>query len=242
MSQTVAQTVAQYVSQPETPLDAALTAFDRYLDYHAAKVNLRRSSPTYRPASRSLGTRQNNYVYVWSGNNQRYVQMPYPVPGEYFDQQALGCLRTAFEVYRAKDLVSDLVKHLEMQQLAIAPAAQIYSALALAYIQVWNDDREAGAATLVRRALVPQDLDLRLEGARLHLEMGQFDEALVIADGIAPIDQRTMQQREMLALDLAVRLGDHTRAREAAQRLFGLRLDAETQVALAGQMRPARNE
>ena len=46
-----------------------------------------------------------------------------------------------------------------------------------------------------------------------------------------------MQRREMLALDLAVRLGDQQRARDAAQRLFGLRLDAETQVALAGQMR-----
>src|SRR5207302_9750848 len=36
---------------------------------------------------------------------------------------------------------------------------------------------------------------------------------------------------------LAVRTGNVERARQAADRLFGLRLDAETQVTLAGQMR-----
>lgn len=49
------------------------------------------------------------------------------------------------------------------------------------------------------------------------------------------------EQAEMLdvfqALGLAVRAGDVERAREAAERLFGLRLDAETQVQLAAQMR-----
>src|SRR5581483_2978970 len=44
------------------------------------------------------------------------------------------------------------------------------------------------------------------------------------------------QRREMPALRLAVRTGNVERARQAADRLFGLRLDAETQVQLAGQM------
>jgi tetratricopeptide (TPR) repeat protein len=85
--------------------------------------------------------------------------------------------------------------------------------------------------------LAPRDASLRLDLANLFVEMRQLDEALAVVDSIAPLDQRVMQQRETLALDLAVRLGDHARARDAAQRLFGLRLDAETQVSLAGQMR-----
>ena len=54
---------------------------------------------------------------------------------------------------------------------------------------------------------------------------------------ITPLDQPTMQKKENAALRLAVRTGNIDRARQAADRLFGLRLDAETQVSLAGQMR-----
>jgi tetratricopeptide (TPR) repeat protein len=238
VSQSVSQALGQFIGQVDLSITDVQSVLARFLAYHAAKTNQRRSSPTYRPPTRSLTARQNNYVYVWAGNSQRYTQLPYPAPGEYFDQSALGVLRGVFEVFRGKDLASDLVKHLESHQGQMSPGEKLYAALALAYVQVWNEDREAGAATLAQAAaLAPQDLDLRLEGARLHLEMGQFDEALAIVDSVSALDQRTLQQREALALDLAVRLGDHQRARDAAQRLFGLRLDAETQVSLAGQMR-----
>jgi tetratricopeptide (TPR) repeat protein len=46
-----------------------------------------------------------------------------------------------------------------------------------------------------------------------------------------------MQERETSALRLAVRTGDVERARLAAERLFGLRLDSETQVQLVAEMR-----
>ncbi len=43
-------------------------------------------------------------------------------------------------------------------------------------------------------------------------------------------------RREELALRVAVRTGNIDRARQAAERLFGLRLDTDTQIALSGQM------
>src|SRR5262249_25801680 len=64
-----------------------------------------------------------------------------------------------------------------------------------------------------------------------------LDDALALADSVTPLDHTTMQRREQLALRLAVRTGQVARARQAAERLFGLRLDAETQVQLAAQMR-----
>src|SRR5256886_1015164 len=73
--------------------------------------------------------------------------------------------------------------------------------------------------------------------ARLHMQNQQLDEALTLVDAVTPLDQRVLEQRETLALDLAVRLGDQDRARHAAERLFGLRLTPETQVQLATQMR-----
>ncbi len=45
-----------------------------------------------------------------------------------------------------------------------------------------------------------------------------------------------MRRREEQALRLAVATGNLERARQAAERLFGLRLDTDTQVRLAGQM------
>ena len=57
-----------------------------------------------------------------------------------------------------------------------------------------------------------------------------------MADAVQPLDNSTMKRREELALRLAVLVGDFERARQAAERLFGLRLDTDTQVRLAGQM------
>ena len=57
-----------------------------------------------------------------------------------------------------------------------------------------------------------------------------------MADSFEPLDQKAMKRREVLAIRLAVVTGDVARARKAAERLFGLRLEADTQVQLASQM------
>ena len=40
--------------------------------------------------------------------------------------------------------------------------------------------------------------------ARLHMQNQQLDEALTLVDAVTPLDQRVLEQRETLALDLAV--------------------------------------
>src|SRR5262249_57608732 len=66
--------------------------------------------------------------------------------------------------------------------------------------------------------------------------LGQGDEARAVIDGFTPLDHTTMLRRETMALRLASLTGNVDRARLAADRLFGLRLDAEVQVQLAAQM------
>ena len=75
-----------------------------------------------------------------------------------------------------------------------------------------------------------------LELAGLREKNNEHHEALALLDTIVPLDQTIMQRREEAALRLAERTGNVARAREAAERLFGLRLDAEKQVELAGKM------
>jgi len=64
-----------------------------------------------------------------------------------------------------------------------------------------------------------------------------FSSTLNIIEAIEPREQKLVQQKETKVLALAERLGDLDRARAAAERLFGLRLKAETQLSLVGNMK-----
>ena len=83
---------------------------------------------------------------------------------------------------------------------------------------------------------VPDDANLVLDIAELREKNNEFDAALALLDSVSPLDVSIMQRREVAAMRLAERTGNVARARAAAERLFGLRLDAETQVNLASQM------
>src|SRR5262249_41240475 len=85
-------------------------------------------------------------------------------------------------------------------------------------------------------AAAPQDVNLRFELAQMRQRQGELDTALALIEAITPQDHTVMQRRETMALQLAVLLGNVERARLAAGRVFGLRLDADVQVQLAAQM------
>ena len=99
-----------------------------------------------------------------------------------------------------------------------------------------REKEEAIARLLEAVRTVPEDLGLVLEIAALREQNNEFDEALTMIDAITPLDTFMMQRREETALRLAERTGNIERARQAADRLFGLRLDADKQLELAGKM------
>jgi tetratricopeptide (TPR) repeat protein len=217
--------------------DTEVTALlDTYLDYNAARSTLERRKSAGRP-KRTTATR--NYLTLYYGKNGRTNSpLTFPVPNEYYDVSAIQLLRNAYEIAQRNDVVSDLQKHLKERLAKSATGDKIYEQLAVAYVYSWTDDKEVALTELSAAAeLVPQDWQMRIDVARLHSEMQNFDEALRVVDTIAPLDQDAMREREIMAMNLAVRLGEHARATQAAERLFGLRLDAEMQIQLAGQMR-----
>ena len=109
--------------------------------------------------------------------------------------------------------------------------------MALASVLWWNEDSEEAIAELteVAEASKPES-ELRLDLAELLDQQGERALALAMADSVQPLDNTRMRRREELALRLSVLNGDLERARQAAERLFGLRLDTDTQIRLAGQM------
>jgi len=214
----------------------------KILDHQLAALRrkVERQSPGAVRAARARQGRV-NYVpqyQVWVGKSSKYMQIAFPLPNEYLDSTAIQLLRTAFELFKRDDLTSDLVTHFRKQaDAATAPADAVFPRLALSAILWWNDERDDAIAELARVAENSKsESELRLDLAELREQQGERAEALALVDLVQPFDNTTMRRREEIALRLSVQTGDLDRARQAAERLFGLRLDTETQVSLAGQM------
>ncbi|AMV19156.1 DUF1583 domain-containing protein [Planctomyces sp. SH-PL14] len=217
--------------------DEVLAILDRYLDYNQERSAIERAKPR-RSGQRSTRSQGSNYYQIYNGKSSNHVQVAYPVPGPYYEMDALMLLRNAFEVFSRNDLLSDLQKHLEERLAAATESQRIDRRLALVAFHSWNDDAEGAVRHIAEASrLAPQDWELRTDVAQLHAASNRFEDALAIVDEVVPVNQETMRDRESLALDYAVRLGDLERARTAAERLFGLRLDAGTQLQLVSQMR-----
>src|SRR5262249_30200422 len=149
----------------------------------------------------------------------------------------------AFEIYKRDDLLSDLFAEFRSRLNKVGGVAKegtvdaVMLHLGLAYMYWWSGDKEQATQELAEAsARAPQDLDLRLEVAALREAQGEPEAALAVVEGITPLDHTMMQKRETMALRLAALTGNVERARQAADRLFGLRLDAEEQIKLAAQM------
>ncbi len=175
---------------------------------------------------------------VWAGRTTKNVSINFPVPNEYYDYGAITVLRTAYELYKADDLTSDLIAHFRKQvDAAPTPADALFPRLALSYLNWWEDDKDAAVAEFSKVAdSSSAESDLRLALADLQEKRGEPAEALVLVDAFSPQDNAGMRRREEQAMRLAITTGNLERARQAAERLFGLRLDTDTQVWLAGQM------
>jgi tetratricopeptide (TPR) repeat protein len=206
--------------------------------YLAHQRRLNQAAPKSSSTTRqSLASRGQMQIILYVGGQRRGIQIDFPQPNEYFDEGAITLLRNAYEVYKKADLASDLFTH--FRKLADpAPADEkVYHLLALGYLHWWNSEKEEALNQLTLAAKqVPADVNMLIDVAELRERNNEPDVALALLDSIMPLDHQTMQRRERAALRLAERTGNVGRARQAADRLFGLRLDAETQVELAGKM------
>ncbi|HTU93977.1 MAG TPA: tetratricopeptide repeat protein, partial [Gemmataceae bacterium] len=197
----------------------------------------RQQKASGRATSKPLSSTNSPYYMVYVGRARQRVQIDFPQPNDYLDGGGIELLRNAFELYKRDDLLSDLFAHFRAELDKAVAADKIYLHLTLAAMHNWNHEQEEALAEMnAASQLAAGDVNLRLEVARLREKNNELAEALAVLDSITPLDHTTMQQREIAALRLAERTGNVDRARQAAERLFGLRLDAETQVQLAAQM------
>ena len=216
--------------------DAVLAVLDDTLRIAIEEAQIRR---TERRRQRS-GSRQssNHYYQTAYGSRNNHTQVGFPQPNEHIDTATINMLRQAQEVFARNDVASDLTDHLEQQLQSASDEERVYRLLYKASVLWWQDEQDdAIDAYAAASECLPQDTTLRLDLASLYEARGDFDDALEIAEGIVAVDQTTLRTRETMVMQLAERLGDLERARTAAERLFGLRLDTQTQIALSTHMR-----
>ena len=236
------------ISAAEHP-DAFAQVMNKRADAKAygdvARVLDRYLAATRSPEAAARRAKSKNSANIYNGSNytvhlgktQRYIGIDYPQPNAFFDFSAIQVLRNAFELYKRDDLLSDLSAHLKAEADRLPESEKVYAILASGYVAWWNDDKDEAIRLLTRAVeAAGGDVDLRLGLAEIQAKRGEAAEALEMVDAVEPLDQKTMQRRETMALRLAVLAGDVGRARKASERLFGLRLDADTQVQLAAQM------
>ena len=107
----------------------------------------------------------------------------------------------------------------------------------LTFVHEWSKNQSLAFKTIAQTSEdFPDDHNLAIEYARYAVKARQSALALQILDGINSIDQGTLKARELMAIDLAIRLGKPERAKSAAKILFGMKLDAKGELKLADQL------
>ena len=219
----------------KAPEDVA-RLLDHYLAAARRPDRATRRTRALASASANANVRRNQFQ-VWTGKTAKFTSVSYPTPNPYYDLASIQVLRNAYELYKRDDLLSDLRSHLKKSLEAGSDVDRAYTHLALCYLAWWDEDKDEALRELIEAARASKsDPELLLGLAELRAQRNEPEEALRVADSFEPLDQKAMQRREILAIRLAVVTGDVARARKAAERLFGLRLDADTQVQLASQM------
>ncbi len=218
-----------------------ISKFPGIIDYQLQTWCIeRREKPTTSTRQRTANAGRggmNFQIMTGKPNTRNYINLEYPEANSLLDFDSINVLRNAFEAYKDADLVSDLVTHLNKAQTNAPVSDKAVYQMALSAMAWWMGDKPLALQHLTAVCqLEPGSAELQLDLADMNIRMMNFEDAMTSIENVVPLDQQTTTRKEELALSVAQRLGNLDRARLAAQRLFGLRLDADAQARLAKTM------
>ena len=236
MAQSVGQLMDKRVQSEQ--IKDVLALWDWYVPTAIARNQAAKAAASKRNSQSSQNIPR-GYVIIWRNNSNQYENLDFPAQNEVFDQSSIQVLRQAYELYLGAEKTKELTEHFQ-QKLADANTPndqKNFWKFGLGYLHWWEGNKDDALRVLTEATGELQDSDeMRFELARVHEKRGEHDLALQIVDSLPVSDQRAMQRREITALRMAVNSGNIDRARLAAERLFGLRLDSNVQIQLSQQM------
>ena len=221
-----------------------LSAFNDIVDVEMKELaKKRKQAKASRKKSRPRSANQyydKNYTSQY-GDETSNASVDYPRPSAYLSTTGLRLLHQVSQVLKKNEVEDDLMALLReriKKAQADSPETLNYERMLLATLLFWQDEKDESVEMFRAVASSLQDdPSFQFEIASLYEKLGDFDESLSIVEAIEPRGQQLVEQKETTVLRLAERLGDLERARIAAERLFGLRLKAQTQLSLVANMK-----
>lgn len=210
------------------------------LDVHAALERKLQSVPAPSSVSVNVSSTSSRQIGIstFYGNSSSYSQYTVPLGDPYISTVAVQWLRQVYDVYQRNDVLDDLTELLRARIEKADEAMRGREQLLLATLYDWMGQQQEMIEVVTAAApRYADDLVFRFHLIELYESAGDYDLALEMIDETEVRDQKMLQRRELIAIGLAERLGDIDRARAAAERLFGLRLDSQTQLSLVERMR-----
>ena len=222
-----------------------LSIVNQVLDVEMKELVKKRLQAKASRKRRRRRSQQNQYydndIPYQYGDEQSTGSVDYPRPGDYLSTTGIRMLYQASQVLKKNEVEDDLMSLLrERVKKAKSDSADslAYEQMLLATLLYWGDEKDESIETFRAVASgLKDDPAFQFEIASLNEKLGDLDESLNIVETIEPSGQKLVEQKETTALRLAERLGDIDRARTAAERLFGLRLKAQTQLSLVSNMK-----
>lgn len=212
--------------------------FEDIVRVHRLYLEKLRTSPEmYQAASLSSRTSSNSYSIYQMNGRRTSKSLSYPAPNIYYDLNAITILVNAYEFYKRHQKTDELFNSYQEQISQAEDKEKIQLHLTLSYLLAWDQKNKEAAEQLdLARHLDASNADLTFDFAQLHSMMGEFKSAIEILDKLEIADPKRQIEREKSVLAWAMKADDTERAKLAAKRLFGLRLDARYQVTLANNM------
>lgn len=160
-----------------------------------------------------------------------------PAEDACFSSDDLTLLINSVEVFQnagSTDRLLDAVRRFR-EEATVEQA--VVAEVALSHVHLLLGDESAAMTHLVRAAaLDPSNQAFRYRLVRFCRKSGNEADALALLNTIEPAGHDPIRDHAHEALALAMSVGDLPRARRAAERLFGLRLDSDTQMELISDM------
>lgn len=217
-------------------VDDAIALIDEVLKVQA--VQLSQLRPSQRQRTQNSQNSLNYNVQVNRQYMQRSVMFPPVTPA--FGADAILTLHGVYSAVKDDEAkLAKLTKQLKSWAGEKTEDPNLHAAriLAKASVHYWLEDRVATEKTLAAAEELKVDpQDIALMRSRLLYEAGNVEGALKLIEALKPTNQQMMVDRELTILQLVLQQGDLERAKASAQRLFALRLDANTEFKLADLM------
>ncbi|HEV3165277.1 MAG TPA: tetratricopeptide repeat protein, partial [Isosphaeraceae bacterium] len=167
-----------------------------------------------------------------------WMEGEFPTATVQLDQSRLQVLQETYQALKPSDNLDRLTELAEKRAKASSGAARRTWQLVRSYIAWWEGYRAESLEQMDKIAAdAPADVEIRLAQARAHAVAGEAPQALAAIESIHVPFGRAAKPLEQFRLQLAERASNDAVARQAALRLFGMRLAAHEQVELAQTLR-----